>query len=68
MDFENIKKAAGYEQAMTKFYVICQNSGRKCRGKGHIDRIAEEMRALDFDQVEIDPMGNVLGYMGTGKN
>lgn len=25
------------------------------------------MRKLDFDKVEIDPMGNVLGYMGTGK-
>ena len=30
--------------------------------KAHIDRIAEEMRKLDFDKVEIDPMGNVLGY------
>ena len=35
--------------------------------KAHIDRIAEEMRKLEFDKVEIDPMGNVLGYMGTGK-
>ena len=37
------------------------------REKAHIDRIAEEMRKLDFDKVEIDPQGNVLGYMGTGK-
>ena len=27
----------------------------------------EEMRKLGFDKVEIDPMGNVLGYMGTGE-
>ena len=25
------------------------------------------MRKLDFDKVEIDPQGNVLGYMGTGE-
>ena len=25
------------------------------------------MRKLEFNKVEIDPMGNVLGYMGTGK-
>lgn len=25
------------------------------------------MKKLNFDKVEIDPMGNVLGYMGTGK-
>ena len=40
---------------------------KACGEKAHIDRIAEEMRKLDFDKVEIDPQGNVLGYMGTGK-
>ena len=25
------------------------------------------MRNLGFDKVEIDPMGNVLGFMGTGE-
>ena len=40
---------------------------RSCDEKAHITRIAEEMRKLDFTKVEIDPMGNVLGYMGTGK-
>ena len=69
MDFENIKKAAaGYEQAMTKFLRdLVKIPGDSAGEKVHIDRIAEEMRALDFDKVEIDPMGNVLGYMGTGK-
>ena len=27
----------------------------------------KDMTKLDFTKVEIDPMGNVLGYMGTGK-
>jgi putative selenium metabolism hydrolase len=29
-------------------------------------RIAEEMRQVGFDKVEIDPMGNVLGSLGHG--
>ena len=67
--YEKIKEAAkGYEQDMTRFLRdIVKFPGESCGEKEHIDRIAEEMRKLDFDKVEIDPMGNVLGYMGTGK-
>ena len=25
------------------------------------------MKDLGFDEVEVDPNGNILGYMGTGK-
>ncbi|MDN6112330.1 MAG: YgeY family selenium metabolism-linked hydrolase, partial [Tetragenococcus halophilus] len=32
-----------------------------------LQRTKEEMDKLGFDQVEFDPMGNLLGYMGTGK-
>lgn len=69
MNFDQIKSAAqGYEKDMTKFLRdLVRIPGESCDEKGHIDRIAEEMRAVDFDKVEIDPMGNVLGYMGTGK-
>ena len=31
-------------------------------------RIKEEMLKVGFDKVEIDPMGNVLGYMGHGEH
>ena len=31
-------------------------------------RIKQEMEAVGFDKVEIDPMGNVLGYIGHGKH
>ena len=67
--YEKIKEAAkGYEQDMTRFLRdLVKFPGESCGEKEHIDRIAEEMRKLDFDKVEIDPMGNVLGYMGTGK-
>ena len=68
MDFDKIKQAAaGYEGAMTKFLRdLVKIPAESCHEKGHIDRIAEEMRAVGFDKVEIDPQGNVLGYMGTG--
>ena len=35
--------------------------------KEHVQRIEKEMKDLGFDEVEVDPMGNILGYMGTGK-
>nr|WP_314458898.1 YgeY family selenium metabolism-linked hydrolase [uncultured Clostridium sp.] len=69
MDYEKIKEAAkSYEADMTKFLRdIVQFPGESCDEKAHIDRIAQEMQKLEFDKVEIDPMGNVLGFMGTGK-
>jgi len=69
MDFDKIKsKAEGYEKAMTKFLRdLVKIPGESCGEKGHIDRIAQEMEDVGFDKVEIDPMGNVLGYMGTGE-
>lgn len=69
MDYNKIKEAAqGYQADMTKFLrEIVKFPGESCDEKAHIDRIAEEMRKLEFDKVEIDGMGNVLGYMGTGR-
>jgi putative selenium metabolism hydrolase len=32
-----------------------------------IDRIEEEFKKLRFDRIERDPMGNLLGYIGSGK-
>ena len=69
LDFNQIKEVAQkYEADMTRFLRdIVKFPGESCDEKAHIDRIAEEMRKLDFDKVEIDLQGNVLGYMGTGK-
>lgn len=69
MDFEQIKKAArAYEPQMTRFLRdIVRFPGESADEKAHIDRIAKEMRDVGFDKVEIDPMGNVLGYMGSGE-
>lgn len=69
MDYAKINEAAkNYEADMTKFLRdLVKIPGESCGEKGHIMRIKEEMEKLEFDKVEIDPMGNVLGHMGTGK-
>ena len=69
MDFKAIKlQAEGYEKNMTKFLRdLIAIPGESCGDKGVINRIAKEMEMLGFDKVEIDGMGNILGYMGTGE-
>ncbi|MDD4079662.1 MAG: YgeY family selenium metabolism-linked hydrolase, partial [Eubacteriales bacterium] len=69
MDFKKIKAAAeGYQEDMTKFLRdLVAIPGESCGEEGVIKRIEAEMKKVGFDKVEIDPMGNVLGYMGTGK-
>ncbi len=69
MDFNAIKKAAGnYEKDMTKFLRdLVSIPSQSCEEEGVIKRVKEEMERLGFDKVEIDPMGNILGYMGSGE-
>ena len=69
MDYTAIKEAAkGYQADMTKFLRdLIAIPGESAGEKGHVMRIKEEMEKVGFDEVVIDPMGNVMGYMGTGK-
>jgi len=69
MDFEAIKERAEfYKKDMTKLLRdMIKFPGESCDEKAKVDRAAEEMRKLGFDKVEIDGMGNLLGFMGTGK-
>ena len=68
MKFEEIKsKAESYRADMTKFLrELVKIPGESAEEKGHALRIKEEMEKVGFDKVEIDPQGNVMGYMGTG--
>ena len=68
MDFVKIKeRSESYQEDMTKFLRdLIRIPGESCGEEGVINRISEEMKKLGFDKVEIDSMGNVLGYMGTG--
>jgi putative selenium metabolism hydrolase len=69
MDFEKIKTAArGYAGDMAKFLRdLISIPGESCGEEPVIKRIAGEMEALDFDEVKVDKMGNVLGFMGGGE-
>ena len=68
MDFTKINEAAkGYLPDMTKFLRdLIAIPGESCGEEKVIKRIEKEMTSVGFDKVQIDPMGNVLGYMGTG--
>ena len=69
MDFAKVKAAAqGYEPAMTAFLrELIAIPGESCGEERVIRRIEQEMNAVGFDQVRIDPMGNILGTMGSGE-
>jgi len=64
-----LEKAKGYEQNISKFLRdMIAISSESCNEKDVILRIKEEMRRVGFDKVKIDPMGNILGYIGHGKH
>ncbi len=70
IDFKQvIGRAEEYGPAMAKFLremvAIPSESGREGEV---IQRIKKEMEQVGFDRVEIDPMGNVLGYIGSGRH
>ncbi len=68
MDFALIKKKAlEYERQMTRFLRdLIAIPGESAGEEKVIQRIKREMMDVGFDRVEIDAMGNVLGYMGDG--
>ena len=69
MDYEKILEASkGYLPNMTKFLRdLIAIPGESCTEELVIKRIEKEMNEVGFDRVEIDPMGNILGYMGKGE-
>ncbi len=68
MDYSAIKqRSEAYQNDMTAFLRdLIRIPGESCGEKDVIQRIAAEMNKLGFDKVDIDPMGNVLGYIGDG--
>lgn len=70
MNFQDILKAAeGYrEQIATFLRDMIAIPSESADEKKVILRIKQEMEAVGFDKVEIDPMGNILGYIGHGKH
>ncbi len=69
MNFAAVKSASeNYLPQMTKFLrELVAIPGESAGEEGHVRRIQAEMEAVGFDKVEIDPQGNILGWMGSGK-
>ena len=68
MDFGAIKKAAqAYRPAMVRFLRdMIAIPSESCEEEGVARRIAQELESLDYDKVEFDKLGNVIGWMGDG--
>ncbi len=69
MDFEAIKRAAqAYRADMSRFLRdMISHPSESCEEKDVVMCIKAEMEKLGFDKVEIDGLGNVIGWMGTGE-
>jgi putative selenium metabolism hydrolase len=70
IDFKKVyEKAEGYRPAISKFLrdMIAIPSESRQEAKV-IQRIKTEMETVGFDRVDIDPMGNILGYIGSGRH
>lgn len=61
--------AEGYKKEISRFLrdliAIPAESGRE---EGRVARIKEEMEVTGFDRIEVDPMGNILGWIGHGQH
>ncbi len=69
-DFKKILELAEkYKPQMSKFLRdMIAIPSESCGEKEVVQRIMKEMKDVGFDRVELDPMGNVLGYIGHGKH
>jgi len=67
-DYEAIKKAAaGYREDMVRFLrTMISHPSESCEEKEVVACIKAEMEKLGFDKVEVDGLGNVIGWMGEG--
>lgn len=70
IDFEKVRqRAAHYEKDIFRFLRdMIAIPSESCGETAVIQRIREEMEHLEFDRIEIDPMGNILGFIGTGRH
>lgn len=70
LDFRRVlEKAEQYRDDMSKFLRdMIAIPSESCDEEKVVLRIKEEMERVGFDRVRIDPMGNILGFIGNGKH
>ena len=64
-----IEKAKSYKPDISKFLrdmIAIPSESRQ--EKAVVQRIKQEMEKVGFDRIEVDPMGNILGYVGKGRH
>jgi putative selenium metabolism hydrolase len=68
IDFREIlNRADSYKADISRFLrEIVAIPSESTREEKRIERIRLEMNKVGFDRVEVDPMGNILGYLGQG--
>ena len=68
LDYEKIKAAAeNYRSDMIRFLrEMISHPSESCEEKEVAECIRAEMEKVGFDKVEIDGLGNVIGWMGEG--
>lgn len=68
IDYQRVsRRAEAYQPEMSRFLRdMVAIPSESCNEQEVILRIKQEMDAVGFDRVEIDPMGNILGYLGSG--
>ena len=66
LDYQKIKEAAeGYKKEMSAFLrAMISHPSESCEEKDVVMCIKEEMEKVGFDKVEIDGLGNVIGWAG----
>ena len=68
VNFDAIRAAAeGYKDDMSKFLRdMIAIPSESCEEEGVVKRIAAELEKLGYDEVKVDGLGNVMGFMGEG--
>ena len=68
LDYELIKKTAeGYQKDLTAFLrAMISHPSESCEEGEVVACIKAEMEKLGYDKVEVDGLGNVIGWMGEG--
>ena len=66
---EILERAKYYQDDITTFLRdMIRIPSESCFEEKVVLRIKEEMIKVGFDKIEIDDMGNILGYIGTGEH
>ena len=70
IDYGKIRRMAEhYRSDMSAFLRdLIALPSESCQEEKVILRIKDEMEKVGFDRIRIDPMGNIIGYLGTGSH